>query len=113
MLYSLLFHYLPSCIPTKIHIPPATVATRDADVLRLLLGTVPTKNATNRALGRWVSTQRAVYKRFIKTGELAYPRMNIKEMNQRISRLNGLNFSWYEGIGSNNNSSNSSNDISI
>lgn len=59
-----------------------------------LLGNVPTKNKTNRALGRWVSTQRSNHKKFKRTGSTAHPRMDRKEMNRRTSRLNGINFSW-------------------
>ena len=58
------------------------------------LGNVPTKNKTNRALGRWVSTQRSNYKKFMRTGSTAHPRMDRKEMNRRTNRLNGINFTW-------------------
>jgi len=55
---------------------------------------VPTKNKTNRALGRWVSTQRSNYKKFMRNGSTAHPRMDQKEMNRRTNRLNGINFTW-------------------
>ncbi|MGK3737275.1 MAG: hypothetical protein ACI90V_004120 [Bacillariaceae sp.] len=59
-----------------------------------LSGNVPTKNKTNRALGRWVSTQRSNYKKFKRTGSTAHPRMDREEMKRRIRRLDGINFSW-------------------
>lgn len=45
---------------------------------------------SNKALGRWVSTQRAVYKQFQKTGVTAHP----EEMKRRINRLDRIGFSW-------------------
>ena len=60
-------------------------------------GNVPTKNnSNNKALGRWVSTQRANYKKLMGSESLTkkISRMDYKEMNRRISRLNAINFSW-------------------
>ena len=48
---------------------------------------VPTKYAPNPALGRWVSTQRSQYKDFIKGRPT-------KITQDRIAKLNRLNFTW-------------------
>ena len=52
---------------------------------------VPTKNKTNRALGRWVSSQRANYKAW-KEGE--YGRIDPEEIERRIKRLEAIGFAW-------------------
>jgi Helicase associated domain len=59
-------------------------------------GNVPTKNSSNRALGRWVSTQRSMYKRF-KEGKIE---KDVKEMTQRIRKLNRIKFCWSLAPGS-------------
>lgn len=57
-------------------------------------GNVPTKKRSNRALGRWVSTQRSNYKKF-KNGESPkHPRMDRQELERRIRRLDGIGFAW-------------------
>lgn len=56
---------------------------------KLHAGNVPTKNRDNRALGRWVSTQRSMFKKF-QEGDIN----DIEVWNRRIRRLNGINFSW-------------------
>jgi len=55
---------------------------------------VPTKNKNNRALGRWVSTQRSNHKKFQSGELLKHPRMDQEELERRISRLNGIGFAW-------------------
>jgi hypothetical protein len=57
-------------------------------------GNVPTKNKSNRALGRWVSTQRSNYKNLKKGESPKHPRMNRQELERRIRRLNGIGFAW-------------------
>ena len=59
-----------------------------------LAGNVPTKNKSNKALGRWVSTQRSNYKKFKKSGSIAQSRMDREEMEKRIRKLNGISFTW-------------------
>mmetsp|Transcript_4793 Transcript_4793/g.12171 ORF Transcript_4793/g.12171 Transcript_4793/m.12171 type:complete len:154 (+) Transcript_4793:377-838(+) len=67
---------------------------------------VPTKSAEQRALGRWVSTQRSVYKRF-KAGEFSVGANssgdgsnarvaadNLAETQERIRRLDEIGFCW-------------------
>jgi hypothetical protein len=55
-------------------------------------GDAPTKLRANKALGRWVSTQRANYKRFIK-GEITDLEEH-EEAQRRIRLLDELGFSW-------------------
>jgi hypothetical protein len=55
-------------------------------------GNVPTKYRGNKALGRWVSTQRAYYKRF-ESGEVTDPE-EMEEGQRRIRLLNELCFTW-------------------
>ena len=57
-------------------------------------GNVPTKNKTNRALGRWVSTQRANYKKFNRGESHNQPRMDREEFERRIRRLDAIGFTW-------------------
>jgi hypothetical protein len=58
-------------------------------------GNVPTKNQNNRALGRWVSTQRSNYKKFQRgRGGSLRPKTDDEEMQHRINRLNGIGFIW-------------------
>ena len=52
-------------------------------------GNVPTKNKDNRALGRWVSTQRSMFKKF-QEGDIH----DMGIWDRRIRRLNGINFAW-------------------
>ncbi len=52
---------------------------------------VPTKNKANRALGRWVSSQRANYKAW-KEGK--YGRIDPEEIERRIKRLEAIGFAW-------------------
>lgn len=73
---------------------------------------VPTKSSEQRALGRWVSTQRSVYKRW-KSGELVaggnfsgsgddssannttiFTAENLAEIEDRIRRLDEIGFCW-------------------
>ena len=65
---------------------------------------VPTKSSEQRALGRWVSTQRSVYKRW-KNGEFSvgpsgdgstssFAAENLAEIEQRIRRLDEIGFTW-------------------
>lgn len=57
-------------------------------------GDVPTKNKKNRALGRWVSTQRSNYKKYkLGTGMLR-PKTDEDEMERRIRCLEGIGFKW-------------------
>ena len=51
------------------------------------VGNVPTKHKENRALGRWVSTQRSAYKRMLVGEECCMTQ-------ERVERLNELGFSW-------------------
>jgi hypothetical protein len=53
---------------------------------------VPTKYPDNRALGRWVSTQRNMYKKF-HTGEKCNS-LSRDEMQRRLTLLNSVEFSW-------------------
>lgn len=55
---------------------------------------VPTKNKHNRALGRWVSTQRANYKRLQQGNPPKQRRTDWEEAKRRIRRLNGIGFAW-------------------
>ena len=57
-------------------------------------GNVPTKNKTNRALGRWISTQRANYKKFKKGECTPNRRTDWEEMERRIQRLEAIGFVW-------------------
>lgn len=57
-------------------------------------GNVPTKNKQNRALGRWVSTQRANYKRLQQGNPPKQRRTDWEEAKRRIRRLNGIGFAW-------------------
>lgn len=50
--------------------------------------TVPTKSRTHRALGRWVSTQRSMYKRY-KDGEAVD-----STVMERIEKLESVGFVW-------------------
>jgi hypothetical protein len=52
-------------------------------------GNVPTKNKENRALGRWVSTQRSMYKKYQEDDI-----NDVEVWSRRIRRLNGIAFSW-------------------
>ncbi|KAL3930038.1 MAG: hypothetical protein SGARI_004598 [Bacillariaceae sp.] len=55
---------------------------------------VPTKNRANRALGRWVSTQRSNYKKFkLGKGNLR-PNTDEDETKRRIRCLKGIDFQW-------------------
>ena len=55
---------------------------------------VPTKNRANRALGRWVSTQRSNYKKFkLGKGNLR-PNTDEEETKRRIRCLEGIGFQW-------------------
>ena len=62
------------------------------------LGNTPTKYRTNKALGRWVSTQRANYKRFQKheEGQIGADKLPTgrDELIRRIGLLDELGFSW-------------------
>lgn len=49
----------------------------------------PTKYTANRALGRWVSTQRSQYKQYL-AGESTYM------TKERVALLNRANFEWYK-----------------
>jgi hypothetical protein len=60
----------------------------------LIKGNVPTKNKTNRALGRWVSTQRSNYKKFQAGSGILRPKTDRDETVRRIRRLNGIGFQW-------------------
>lgn len=53
---------------------------------------VPTKFPDNRALGRWVSTQRNMYKKY-KAGEQVNNLLP-QEIQRRIRLLENLGFSW-------------------
>eukprot|EP00535_Pseudo-nitzschia_heimii_P007334 CAMPEP_0197179274 /NCGR_PEP_ID=MMETSP1423-20130617/4287_1 /TAXON_ID=476441 /ORGANISM="Pseudo-nitzschia heimii, Strain UNC1101" /LENGTH=511 /DNA_ID=CAMNT_0042629165 /DNA_START=407 /DNA_END=1942 /DNA_ORIENTATION=- len=55
---------------------------------------VPTKNKANRALGRWVSTQRANYKKSSNGESHQQPRMDCVEFTRRIRRLDAIGFTW-------------------
>ena len=57
-------------------------------------GNVPTKNKTNKALGRWVSTQRANYKKYKKGEWEKLPRMDRDQFERRIRRLEAIGFPW-------------------
>ena len=51
---------------------------------------VPTKNSSQKALGRWVSTQRSMRKKFLE-GRIE---KDIEEHEKRIQKLNDINFCW-------------------
>ena len=53
---------------------------------------VPTKYAANRALGRWVSTQRNMYKKY--HGGASFNSLLPAEIERRIELLNQLGFIW-------------------
>lgn len=53
---------------------------------------VPTKFKENRALGRWVSTQRNMHKKYDDHG--TYNNLTEHEILRRIRLLNDLGFSW-------------------
>ncbi|KAG7352759.1 helicase domain protein [Nitzschia inconspicua] len=55
---------------------------------------VPTKNKKNRALGRWVSTQRSNYKKYKKGVGTLRPKTDEEEMERRIRCLEGIGFKW-------------------
>jgi Helicase associated domain len=57
-------------------------------------GDVPTKNKKNRALGRWVSTQRSNYKKYKKGMGTLRPKTDDEEMERRIRCLEGIGFKW-------------------
>ena len=51
---------------------------------------VPTKNSSQKALGRWVSTQRSMRKKFLE-GRIE---KDIEEHEKRIQKLDDINFCW-------------------
>ena len=53
---------------------------------------VPTKYPSNRALGRWVSTQRNMYKKY--QSDRRFNNLSRAEIERRISLLESLGFSW-------------------
>jgi len=53
---------------------------------------VPTKYKKNRALGRWVSTQRNMRHQFVKTGK--YNNIQKSEVLQRLRALEAIGFTW-------------------
>lgn len=53
---------------------------------------VPTKYPDNRALGRWVSTQRNMYKKYHSGGR--FNNLSTEEIERRIALLQSLRFSW-------------------
>jgi len=53
---------------------------------------VPTKYAENRALGRWVSTQRNMYKKY--HAGASFNSLLPAEIERRIELLNQLGFIW-------------------
>jgi hypothetical protein len=53
---------------------------------------VPTKYPNNRPLGRWVSTQRSMYKQFHSGGK--FHKLPREEIERRISLLESMGFSW-------------------
>ena len=53
---------------------------------------VPTKFKENRALGRWVSTQRNMYKKYREKG--TFNNLDTIEVLRRIRLLERLGFSW-------------------
>ncbi len=53
---------------------------------------VPTKYVENRALGRWVSTQRNMYKRY--HAGASFNSLPATEIERRIALLDLLGFSW-------------------
>lgn len=53
---------------------------------------VPTKYKENRALGRWVSTQRNMYKRF--TAGEPFNNLSLDEIERRIALLKKMDFCW-------------------
>lgn len=53
---------------------------------------VPTKYVENRALGRWVSTQRNMYKKY--HGGASFNSLLPSEIERRIQLLNQLGFIW-------------------
>jgi hypothetical protein len=55
---------------------------------------VPTKNKQNRALGRWVSTQRSNYKKFKLGKGTLRPNTEEAETLRRIRCLEGIGFQW-------------------
>lgn len=59
-------------------------------------GNVPTKNSSQKALGRWVSTQRSMYKKYL-DGRIE---KDIEEHEKRIRKLSSLNFCWSLAHGS-------------
>jgi hypothetical protein len=62
--------------------------------LFLFSGDVPTKNKKNRALGRWVSTQRSNYKKYKRGMGTLRPKTDDEEMERRIRCLEGIGFKW-------------------
>ena len=57
-----------------------------------MVGHVPTKHRNNRPLGRWVSTQRHMYKDYL---EGKKPKsLDHKEMRRRIEKLEAIGFAW-------------------
>jgi hypothetical protein len=52
---------------------------------------VPTKHKSNRALGRWVSTQRSIYKSY-KAGKKQS--VSELEIRRRIALLEKMDFQW-------------------
>lgn len=56
---------------------------------------VPTKYKGNRALGRWVSTQRNMYKRYTSGG--VFKNLRPDEIVRRIKLLEELGFVWIMG----------------
>jgi hypothetical protein len=58
------------------------------------LGNVPTKCKKNRALGRWVSTQRAMYKTHQEGAIVGKDGSHSQENERRIARLEELGFSF-------------------
>jgi Helicase associated domain len=58
--------------------------------ISIIIGNVPTKCKKNRALGRWVSTQRAMYKNYM--GGRSSRGIAKDEIVRRIARLEELGF---------------------
>lgn len=65
-------------------------------------GNVPTKNNSNRALGRWVSTQRSMYKKYM-AGQIE---KDHDEIAERIKKLKSIGFVWSLAPGSPNSNNN-------
>ena len=57
-------------------------------------GDFPTKSKYNRALGRWVSTQRSNKKRMETGNPPNQGRTDQEEAERRIRRLNAIGFTW-------------------